>query len=264
MRNNTTQCQTFINVHKIELQQGLDSHCQHRFTELQPRQSSTVLPPTLLHFTQPSFQPYRNYKSATCWSCHRSSPFVPKMTWSPATQFRRLAHLVNKTQVCQCLFALLMIDAWFLLSLTSFPLYMSWHRAQPSCPFTKWTLGSRRLNSTCSWLNHWFSTHVSQCTMWSTLIHLFSMSCSTLHHSLRLSACCCATFATVSEVPKLANHVFLVAPDSSTTRDHMVQVFQECLFGSVTLWHYRDHSHTYKFSTSDFSHFSCMHANKSL
>ena len=36
MRNDTTQFPTYINVHKIWLQQGSCGHCQQHFTELQP------------------------------------------------------------------------------------------------------------------------------------------------------------------------------------------------------------------------------------
>ena len=45
---------------------------------------------------------------------------------------------------------------------------------------------------------------------------------------------------------------------------HIVQVCPGSPFGSMTLWHGWNQPHTYKFTTSNYSHFSCMHANGSL
>lgn len=153
---------------------------------------------------------------------------------------------------------------WCLLASTLFSLYMSWRRSQPARSFTKWTLGLRRLNSMCSWLNRLFATLVIQCLMWFMLIHLWSVSCSTLHYLLRLNACCHSTCETTSKVPTLSIQVCPATPDASARRTHFVQVCPECPFGSMTLWNHWEHPHTYKFIASNCSHFSYRHANNSL
>ena len=100
--------------------------------------------------------------------------------------------------------------------------------------------------------------------MWFVLVCLWSMSCSTLHRSLHPSACYRTTCLTMSKVPTLTIHVCMAAPDASSPRAHIVHVCLGCPFGSATLRHRWDHLHTYKFDTSNCSHFSCSRANGSL
>ena len=100
--------------------------------------------------------------------------------------------------------------------------------------------------------------------MWSVLVHLWPVPCSTLYHLLHPNACYHTTCPTVSEVPTLSIHVYPDAPYAFSRQAHIVQVFQGHLFGSMTLQHVWDHPHTYKFTTSSCSHFSCSRAKGSL
>ena len=127
--------------------------------------AQTVLPPTLLHFVQPSFQPYRNCRPGMCWSYHKRVKSVqnPLVTLGPPFAMQPKNSEPQKSQE-HILISLVILRCPPLLPLasTSFPLYMSCWRVQVSHPFTKWTLGSHQLNSTCSWLNQQLATLVGQ------------------------------------------------------------------------------------------------------
>ena len=88
-------------------------------------------------------------------------PRVPKNPWSPVTTVCNPSKKLRNSKTPRTHLYSDLLLRWCHFSSTSFPFYMSWCRAQVSRPFTKWTLGSRRLNSTCPWLNRWFSTLVS-------------------------------------------------------------------------------------------------------
>ena len=148
MRNNTTQCPTFINVHKIWLQQGSASHCQHRFYKITTKDKVHSCYPQHF-FTWPK---YRSKLVATIGrspanpvtGVHRLFPKRLGHLWPlPATQLRRFIDLVIHNSSAQCLIWCLtwsdLMIRWCLFALTTFALYMNWRWAQLSRPFTKWT-----------------------------------------------------------------------------------------------------------------------------
>lgn len=143
-----------------------------------------------------------------------------------------LAHLITQNTSEKCLI-------WLLIWSYLIPLYMIWHRAQPSH------------------IHHPMSNVV--CAHF-----LLPVSWSTLHHLLHPNACYYATCPTMSEVPTLVVHVCMDAPISYAHCAHIVQVYLEHPFGSATLWCRWDHLYTYKFGTFNCSHFSYLHTNGSL
>ena len=109
---------------------------------------------------------------------------MPKTAWSPYDHLRPpFATQLRKPQVSSSDFPCSSsIDCLILFSSTTFYTYMSWCWTQPSHPFTRRT--QSRIGSTQSAPD---STAHSQrsstkCPMWSALVHLWSMSCASLHH----------------------------------------------------------------------------------
>lgn len=123
----------------------------------------------------------------------------------------------QRTQVCNFHLCLSCVHSSFLASsfLQFIPLYMNWCRVQVSCSVTKWTLGSRQLNSSCSSLNRLFATLVGQV---SNVVHaLLLVPCAGLHTS---------SFATSKYLLPcyLSSHVLMFPYSQSTSMQSLLML----------------------------------------
>ena len=114
------------------------------------------------------------------------------MAWSPCSHLRPpFATQLRKCQVSTSdLPCSPSVDCLILFASTTFYTYMSWCRTQPSRLFTRRT--QSRVGSTQSAPDsiarlQWSS---AKCPMWSALIHLWPMSCASLHRLPHLCALC--------------------------------------------------------------------------
>lgn len=165
---------------------------------------------------------------------------MPKTAWSPCNHLRPpFATQLRKPQVSSLdLPCSPSINCLILFSSTMFYTYMSWCRTQLSHLFTRWTRS--HVSSTQSALD---STARSQCSlakcpMWSVLIHLWPVSCTSLHHLLHPSAPCRPSLSgrtrrschpsphrpSVSEVPIWVRHF----SKYNSTIHHMVTPTSSC------------------------------------
>lgn len=211
--------------------------------------AQNVFPPALLHFVQPLFQPCRNRRPTTCQSCHKCAKSAqnPLVTLQPqpVTWLIRLMHHQTQNIIAP------MLDS----SLLQLCFLYIWVGVEPKC----------HVCSLSGPVGHVISTpHVfdliddfpyssTKCSMWSALVWLWSVSCSTLHSLLHLSACFYTTCPTVSKVPTLAIHVRPVTPNTSASWAHIVQVCPKSLFGATTPYHLWDHFGIYSWYSNNRS-----------